>query len=97
MSPSFFLLRFQKTISQIWALCLGEFAGLLKVKMMIEQNSNRNSEGLIKPYGGELINLMASAEEAEELKKSSFKKLNCSDRNACDIELLMIGAFSPLN
>ena len=65
--------------------------------MMIEQNSNRNSEGLIKPYGGELINLMASAEEAEELKKSSFKILNCSDRNACDIELLLIGAFSPLS
>jgi len=97
MSPSFFLLSFKKTISQIWALCLGEFAGLLKVKMMIEQNSNRNSEGLIKPYGGELINLMASAEEAEELKKSSFKTLNCSDRNACDIELLLIGAFSPLS
>ena len=58
-------------------LCLGEFAGLLKVKMMIEQNSNRNSEGLIKPYGGKLINLMASTEETEELKKRSLKILNC--------------------
>ena len=97
MSPSFFLLRFQKTISQIWALCLGEFAGLLKGKMIIEKSSNRNSEGLIKPYGGELINLMASDKEVEELKKDSLKTLNCSDRNACDIELLLIGAFSPLN
>ncbi len=65
--------------------------------MIIKQNSNKNSEGLIKPYGGKLINLMASSQEAEELKKGSFKILNCSDRNACDIELLLIGAFSPLN
>jgi len=64
--------------------------------MIIEQSSNKNSEGLIKPYGGELINLMASNNELEDLKKDSFKTLNCSDRNACDIELLMIGAFSPL-
>ena len=40
---------------------------------------------------------MASDKEAKELKKNSFKTLNCSDRNACDIELLLIGAFSPLN
>jgi len=64
--------------------------------MIIKQNSNRNSEGLIKPYGGELINLMTSSQEAKELKKGSFKTLNCTDRNACDIELLLIGAFSPL-
>ena len=64
--------------------------------MIIKQSSNRNSEGLIKPYGGELINLMTSSQEAKELKKGSFKTLNCTDRNACDIELLLIGAFSPL-
>ena len=64
--------------------------------MGINQNSNKNSEGLIKPYGGELINLMSSNEEAEKLKKCSFKTLDCSDRNACDVELLLIGAFSPL-
>jgi len=64
--------------------------------MIIKKDSNKNSEGLIKPYGGELINLMASVQEAEELKNGSFKTLNCSDRNACDIELLLIGAFSPL-
>ena len=86
-----------KTISQIWALYLGEFAGLLQGKMTSKQSSKKNIEGLIKPYGGELINLMASDQEAKELKKNSFKTLNCSDRNACDIELLLIGAFSPLN
>ncbi|WP_269614711.1 sulfate adenylyltransferase [Prochlorococcus marinus] len=65
--------------------------------MTSKQSSNKNFAGLIKPYGGELINLMASDQEAKELKKNSFKTLNCSDRNACDIELLLIGAFSPLN
>ena len=64
--------------------------------MISKASFSKNSEGLIKPYGGELINLMASEQEAEELKKGSFKILNCSDRNACDIELLIIGAFSPL-
>ncbi len=57
----------------------------------------KNSEGLIQPYGGELINLMASDKDADALKQESFKTLNCSDRNACDIELLLIGAFSPLS
>ncbi len=65
--------------------------------MIIKQSSNKNAEGLIPPYGGKLINLMVSGQEAEELKKGSFKILNCSDRNACDIELLLIGAFSPLS
>ena len=65
--------------------------------MTSKQSSNKNLDGLIEPYGGKLINLMTHAEEAEELKKNSFKTLNCSDRNACDIELLLIGAFSPLN
>jgi len=65
--------------------------------MTSKQSSNKNLEGLIKPYGGKLINLMASDQEAKDLKKNSFKILNCSDRNACDIELLLIGAFSPLN
>ena len=65
--------------------------------MTSKKSSYKNLEGLIKPYGGELINLMASDQVAKELKKNSFKTLNCSDRNACDIELLLIGAFSPLN
>ena len=91
------MLNLKKTISQIWALYLGEFAGLLKGKMIIKQNSNKNSAGLIKPYGGELINLMASEKEAGDFKKYSLKSLTCSDRNACDIELLLIGAFSPLS
>jgi len=65
--------------------------------MIFNQSSNKNTEGLIKPYGGKLINLMASDLEVDDLKTDSYKTLNCSDRNACDIELLLIGAFSPLS
>ncbi len=75
----------------------GRISRLLQGKMTSKKSSHKNLEGLIKPYGGELINLMASDQEAKELKKNSFKTLNCSDRNACDIELLLIGAFSPLD
>ncbi len=75
----------------------GRICRLLQGTMINKKKFNKNSDGLIKPYGGELINLMASAQEAEELKKGSYKTLKCSDRNACDIELLLIGAFSPLN
>ena len=74
----------------------GRIPRLLKRKMVNSQISDTNSAGLIKPYGGGLINLMASEEEKNKLKTSSFKTLNCSHRNACDIELLLIGAFSPL-
>ena len=75
----------------------GRISRLLQGKMTSKKSSHKNLKGLIKPYGGELINLMASDQETKELKKNSFKILNCSDRNACDIELLLIGAFSPLN
>ncbi len=74
----------------------GRIPRLLQAKMVVNQSSDKKLEGLIKPYGGKLVDLMVSNEEKEELKKSSFKLLDCSDRNACDIELLIIGAFSPL-
>ena len=57
--------------------------------------SNTRSE-IIKPYGGKLENLILSTDQVEKIRKSTFKKLECSDRNACDIELLAVGAFSPL-
>ena len=64
--------------------------------MNTNQYLNSNHSGLIDPFGGHLVNLMASNENKDELKKSTFKSLECSDRNACDIELLLIGGFSPL-
>ncbi len=51
---------------------------------------------IIKPYGGKLENLMVESDQFEKVKKSAAKTIECSDRNACDIELLAVGAFSPL-
>ena len=52
--------------------------------------------GIIPPYGGTLIDLMVPESQKESVKKTSTKSIECTDRNACDIELLVIGAFSPL-
>ena len=57
--------------------------------------SNSRSQ-VIKPYGGKLENLMLSAVSAEKIQRITTQRLECSDRNACDIELLLIGGFSPL-
>ena len=54
---------------------------------------------LIQPYGNQLVNLLVPAERLEELS-SYAKRLPCvqlSERAVCDLELLAIGAFSPLD
>jgi sulfate adenylyltransferase len=55
-----------------------------------------NPAGLIAPHGGALVNLMVSADEGEALKGAVSRRIECSDRNACDVELLVVGGFSPL-
>ena len=53
----------------------------------------------VKPHGGEqLVSLLAEPDRAEELKKISggFPSVTLSQRQMCDLELLMNGAFSPL-
>ncbi|MCX5936975.1 MAG: sulfate adenylyltransferase [Cyanobium sp. LacPavin_0920_WC12_MAG_62_9] len=52
--------------------------------------------GLIAPHGGSLVDLMVPAVEHEAVKASATKVVECSDRNACDVELLVVGGFSPL-
>ncbi len=54
---------------------------------------------LIAPYGGKLVNLMVEGEEREELlaKSSRLPSVQISARALCDLELLAIGAFSPLD
>jgi len=54
------------------------------------------STGLIAPHGGSLVDLMVTAAEQEAVKASATKTVECSDRNACDVELLVVGGFSPL-
>lgn len=54
---------------------------------------------LIPPYGGKLVDLLVPAEAREELKAhaSTLPSLQVSDRVVCDLELLAVGGFSPLD
>jgi sulfate adenylyltransferase len=63
---------------------------------MITQPKNGT---LISPYGGKLVNLFASADEYAELIERSRRlpSVQISSRAKCDLELLAIGAFSPLD
>jgi len=53
---------------------------------------------LIPPYQGELIDLLLPGEEAERLKQESeaFPAIVLSQRQQCDLEMLLNGALSPL-
>jgi len=53
---------------------------------------------LISPYGGKLVDLLVSAEELPNLKAhaSQLPSLRISERSVCDLEMLAMGAFSPL-
>ncbi len=53
---------------------------------------------LIEPHGGELVDLFVSEDRAAELKQQSqhWASWNLTDRQVCDLELLMNGGFSPL-
>lgn len=43
-----------------------------------------------------LVDLRLPEAHWEELKAGVDHTLECSDRNACDVELLLVGGFSPL-
>ena len=61
---------------------------------MTSSSSSSQRSGVIAPYGGTLVDLMASATEHAQLKASATTSIECSDRNACDVELLVVGGFS---
>src|SRR5918994_4022253 len=58
-----------------------------------------NETLLIPPRGGELVDLMVPAVESEELtaRARRLPSVQLSERQACDLELLATGAFSPLD
>jgi sulfate adenylyltransferase len=65
---------------------------------LMAQRKNGN-QTLIQPYGGELVDLLVSGEEREELlaQSSHLPSVQISARSMCDLELLATGAFSPLD
>src|SRR5436853_1549502 len=58
-----------------------------------------NSAALIPPYGGQLVDLVVAGESLDELRDyaNRLPSLQLSDRQVCDLELLAVGAFSPLD
>ncbi len=61
-------------------------------------SSTESNNGLIAPHGGELIDLIRRGSRAAELERESAQlpKWVLSERQLCDIEQLITGAFSPL-
>ena len=65
--------------------------------MELQQKTKADINGLIPPYGGELKNLIIKDKNLKnDLISKATYEFECSERNACDVELLMVGAFSPL-
>jgi sulfate adenylyltransferase len=69
-----------------------------KDEQVTAATSGDNVSNLIAPHGGTLKQLMVSAERAEELKREAIglPSWDLTERQVCDIELLLSGAFSPL-
>lgn len=57
------------------------------------------SNTLIEPYGGKLIDIVVGEEEKAELvsQANTLPSVQLSSRSLCDLELLAIGGFSPLD
>ena len=53
-------------------------------------------QGLIAPHGGSLVDLLVPEAEQASVRAGVDRVIECSDRNACDVELLVVGGFSPL-
>lgn len=62
-------------------------------------SAKQKNTNLISPYGGELINLLVTGEERQELlaRSNRLPSVQISARALCDLELLATGAFAPLD
>jgi len=59
----------------------------------------QQSNSLIAPYGGELVDLMVKGDDREALlkKAGTYPTVRLTPRQTHDLELLAVGAFSPLD
>lgn len=57
------------------------------------------TEILIPPYGGKLVNLIVTGDERTAIMEQAIHlpQIQISARALCDLELLAVGAFSPLD
>jgi sulfate adenylyltransferase len=57
-----------------------------------------SADGLNSPYRGSLVDLIVSDERAAHMKATAkdFASLTLDERGLCDLELLAVGGFSPL-
>lgn len=58
-----------------------------------------DTSSLIAPYGGRLVQLQSDPESTEALVAHALglPTIRLSERSVCDLELLAVGAFSPLD
>ena len=56
------------------------------------------ADNINEPHGGTLVSLMANAARAKKLRTESqnWVSLDLTQRQLCDLELLLNGGFSPL-
>jgi len=61
-------------------------------------SSGTVQDHLVSPHGGELVNLLATPERVAELRAGSraWPTWDLTPRQLCDLELLLVGGFSPL-
>jgi sulfate adenylyltransferase len=57
-----------------------------------------STHGLIPPHGGKLVNLVVDSARAAALKQTASKlpHIKLGEREQCDLDLLAVGALSPL-
>jgi len=57
------------------------------------------AQAIIEPFGGTLVDLLAPSDALSALREqaSHLPSIQLSERSLCDLELLAVGAFSPLD
>jgi sulfate adenylyltransferase len=67
------------------------------IRLVAERNA-RVSDHLVSPHGGTLVELVVDGDRAAELKEASkdWPSWDLTERQVCDLELLVNGGFSPL-